>query len=276
MRIGVTGHRGKLGSELVRQGCEPLECDVTIPESVKAALEVVHPDVVIHCAAVGNNRVDEVETDTGWKHAWRVNVGGTANVRWMFSGYMISLSTSYVFDGRRGPYKESARVDPVNKYGWTKLAAEAAFLTEEPGTTVRTVGLYGGDRPDFAKQVVDALVTGSSVSAIQTVSFNPTYVPFLAADLIKLASMGKQNPPRVLNLAGGDILTRYEFALAVANVFGLDNERVIPVRKVDAWVAPRPARGGLRMDYARKLGFPIRPVMDGLMKFKDSYDTKRN
>ena len=269
MKIGVTGFRGKLGSSLVRMGCEPLDCDVTILDSVMGAIDMVRPDVIIHCAAKGNNKVDWCETADGEKVAYAVNARGTAHVRWSFSGPMILVSTSYIFDGKHGPYGEKVRgvPNPVNAYGFTKLAAECLFMDEGPGTIVRTVGLFGGNGDDFAKTIIAQLSAGDPVNALVNLSFNPTYVPYLAEWLVQLAKM--KNPPKVLNLAGSKVQSRYEFALAVAEVFGLDKKLVIPTRKVENWIAPRPRAAGLRIDLMKKLGFQLHDVIDGLTEMRE-------
>ena len=52
MTIYVTGGRGRLGSELVRLGCTPIECDITNLYQVKDALADTTPDdILIHTAA---------------------------------------------------------------------------------------------------------------------------------------------------------------------------------------------------------------------------------
>ena len=39
--IAVTGHKGKIGSELVKLGYEPLECDITNLDQVNDAIHSV-------------------------------------------------------------------------------------------------------------------------------------------------------------------------------------------------------------------------------------------
>lgn len=270
MKIAVTGYRGKLGGELVRQGCVPLDCDVTDPDSISVALGQVKPDTIIHCAAIGGNKVDWCETDEGQKESYRVNVRGTAYMRWGFPGPMILISTSYIFDGDSGPYDEKVRgvPYPVNNYGFSKLAAEAVFQEFTNGTIVRTVGLYGGDRDDFAKQIISRTTSGDTIYALRALSFNPTYAPHLATALIELAYM--KNPPRVVNVAGSDILSRYEFALQVAEVFNLDKSLILPTDKVDGWIAPRPRQAGLKLKLAKRLGLTLHGVMEGLTAMREA------
>ncbi|MCP4356803.1 MAG: sugar nucleotide-binding protein, partial [Chloroflexi bacterium] len=58
--IAVTGHRGRLGSELVKRGCVPLDADVTDFYELNQAILKIKPDAIIHSAA--QTDVDACET----------------------------------------------------------------------------------------------------------------------------------------------------------------------------------------------------------------------
>ena len=52
MKICVAGYEGRLGSALVLAGCDPLDCDITKPDTIKQALYNKSYDVLINCAAL--------------------------------------------------------------------------------------------------------------------------------------------------------------------------------------------------------------------------------
>jgi hypothetical protein len=84
---------------------------------------VHQPDVILHAAAITNNRA--VESNPG--AAENVNVEGTANLVKACEGTRIRfvyMSTDYVYKGDRGNYSETDAVDPFNLYASTKLAGE--------------------------------------------------------------------------------------------------------------------------------------------------------
>src|SRR5512139_2847081 len=123
MIIAVTGHKGRLGSELVRLGCTPLDCDITEYQSIELALHLVKPDVVINCAAYTN--VDACENSDEYLDALKVNTWGVEHLRDVFDGRLIHISSDYIFKGYSGPYDEkSLEFDPVNSYGYSKVGAE--------------------------------------------------------------------------------------------------------------------------------------------------------
>jgi dTDP-4-dehydrorhamnose reductase len=112
-KIAVTGHKGQIGRELIKRGYEPLDCDITNLDQVNESIHRVNPDVIIHCAAM----TDVEWCETHEKRAFAVNVNGTNNLLYDFTGTLIYLSTVHVFNGQKyWDYSEKSRPDPVNVY----------------------------------------------------------------------------------------------------------------------------------------------------------------
>ena len=147
MRVLVTGGSGRLGrelrTELPRLGVEAYfpargELDVTLPDTIQAALERYEPDVVVHAAAYTDVNGAETEKEL----CWRTNVGGTRNiVRALIGGRakLVHISTDYVFWGDRGGYAEEDPVGPPrNYYALSKLAAEEVARVYKDTLLIRT------------------------------------------------------------------------------------------------------------------------------------------
>ena len=123
--IAVTGHEGRIGSELVKRGYTPLDCDITDFEQVRDTVSKVNPDVIIHCAAITD--VGYCEPKKNQPEVFKVNVRGTATILENFDGTFIYLSTVHVFNGEKYfDYTEKHKPDPVNGYGYSKWAGEIA------------------------------------------------------------------------------------------------------------------------------------------------------
>jgi len=146
-KVLVTGGSGRLGRELrielPRLGLEAFfparaELDVTLPGTVRAALDRYEPDIVVHAAAYTDVKGAEEEKEL----CWRVNVGGTRNVVRALadSGVkLVYISTDYVFWGDEGGYVEEDPVGPVrNYYALSKLAAEEVARVYEDTLVIRT------------------------------------------------------------------------------------------------------------------------------------------
>lgn len=277
-RIAVTGAEGKLGFQLVKMGCTPMKCDITKLEDIKSTLSMIQPDVIINCAAKTN--VDKCETVSGWKEAIAVNLYGVEKLRNAFSGKLIHLSTDYIFDGKNGAYSESYKdKDPVNAYGQSKYGGEVVLLNPldetKPTCIVRTTGLFGGflQKPDVISMVIENLRAGKELNMTYQLMGNQTYVPFLAEALLKLAGMEWKH--KVIHIASEEVISRYDFGLMIANVYGLDKELIHPCKNKDIenWVAVRPTKAGLKTTLAKKLRLPIYTVLDGIKHYRD--DTRR-
>jgi len=132
VRIFITGHRGQLGTALQPQvaathqvlGGDQPEFDITNFDQVQAALTTLRPNLVIHCAALTDVDGAARQPDL----AYRVNGLGTQNVALACAQTDIPLlyvSSNEVFDGFRAePYREFDTVNPINAYGYSKLAGE--------------------------------------------------------------------------------------------------------------------------------------------------------
>ena len=247
MKVGVVGHTGRIGSELVALGCVPLLCDVLDFDETQAEIEKAKPNIIVNCS--GKADVNWVcASDTNYEAAFKLAVRGTANLQVKGIG-LIGLSSDHVFNGKRGKYRENDRPDPVNDYGLTKIALEALMLTWG-GKVVRLSTCFGSD----------LIIPPTSPTFI---SRSYAHYKHIAEGLFYIAQ-NYEKMPEIIHLAGTETLSMYEFHLAVATTMDADKSRVIPRKKEEAGFAPRPRKGGLNVSLARRLGVPLYSAYDGL------------
>ena len=122
MIIFVTGANGQLGHDVLRElakrgytgvgsdrtvACnreteqEYRQLDITDKAAVKAVLQDISPEAVIHCAAWTN--VDAAEEESSRALVRAVNAGGAQNMAdaaKVVDAKLLYLSTDYVFDGQ--------------------------------------------------------------------------------------------------------------------------------------------------------------------------------
>ena len=123
-----------------------------------------------------------------------LNIIGTCNIVIACKKLNIKLiyfSTSYVYPGNKGNYKETDPVLPVNKYAWSKLGGEAAVQMYENSLIIRACMT---EKPFIHDK------------ALADVYLNFIFQEKIAKTLPKL--LKKKG---VLNV-GGPIQTVYEFA----------------------------------------------------------------
>ncbi len=268
LKIAVTGAKGRLGSELVRRGCVPVEADITYPFALAGALEAIKPDVVINCAA--KTDVDACE-GKDMVAAARVNAQGVKILSDVFARKIVQISTDFVFDGRHGPYDEDAQPCPINLYGWSKLGGELALINSrnEPGyLIVRTTWLFDAASSNPATVFARELARGNTIFASPFMLTTPTYVPHLAAGILAAVEQGVSG---ILNLAGSRLVSRFEFAYWVANAMGACANQVQPGGPYG--VTPRPEKAGLRVGKARALGLPIGDPLEGIQEVIHALET---
>jgi len=125
-----------------------LKLDITSAGDVKLFLSKYSPQVVFHCANLAGG-VDFCEHNP--KLAVAFHLDATRQVAGCSSSagaVFVFLSTDYVFDGGKGPYKEDDKPNPLNLYGKLKLDAENWIRDDlSKFLIVRTTNVYGWD-PD--------------------------------------------------------------------------------------------------------------------------------
>jgi dTDP-4-dehydrorhamnose reductase len=269
MKIGITGHEGVVGSELVRRGYGvPIACDITDDDWVRRELGYVRPDVIIHCAAMTN--VGECQTDM--ERAMEVNVRGTSNLMNNFpKGLFIYLSTDHVFEGKRKAifgwtgYTERHKPSPVNWYGWTKHGGEAIAQTGTCKTIiVRTSKLF---TDEMLESDVPALKNNETREFTNLIHRSFLYLPHFIEGLMNVVNRHEEMP-NIINVSGKDIWSYYRFWYILATIFGFDTDLVIK-RDYEIDDYPRPFKGGLNIRIAQKLGIPTYSATDGLKEIRD-------
>ena len=179
MRILLTGGSGLLGSELKRLDADLVsptreELDVGDASGVASYVATLAPDVILHAAAVTNNR--DIEASPG--DALDVNIQGTVNIAKACLGTrtrLVFLSTDYVYRGDRGNYSESDELLPSNLYAWTKLAGEAAVRAVANHLIVRTS--FGASEFDYPAAFTDKWSSKEYVDVVASEILNAARSP---------------------------------------------------------------------------------------------------
>ncbi len=290
MKVLITGCHGLLGQRLVKYTPAGFQvvatdispdhqfieknkyrsCDLTDRDALIALIDEVQPNKIINAAAYTNVDGAEKERDL----CWLVNVIAMENLVFAARRVRASIyhiSTDYVFDGTKGPYKETDTPSPLGFYGQSKLAAEQVLKGSPLNFTIaRTMVLYGvseNNRPDFVGWMIKKLRRGDAVHIVTDQIGNTTFSDDLARALWELVRTQYHG---VVNVAGREIVSRYDFALKIAEIFDLDASLIKPITSSALKQrAPRPLKSGLIVDKAiNTLGLELSDVEEGLRKYK--------
>jgi len=283
MKVLITGSSGLLGRKLTSycrkhfrvvptfatiKNCEDaVKMDIRLTDKVEGILKTIKPDVIFHTAAMTN--VDACEVNR--KMAWLINVVGTKNLAEVAEGIdckFVYLSTDYVFDGKKGMYKEADEPSPVNYYAKTKLEGEKVVERIcRNYIIVRSSVLYGWHptKKSFATWLINKLRSGSPVNIITDQFNSPTLTDDLAEMTVELV---KRNQNGIFHCAGSERISRYEFAMKIAYVFGLDKGLIKKTTSDKLnWKASRPMDSSLDVSKISKIKKPLN-IYDGLYKLK--------
>lgn len=147
-RLLVIGRGGQVARALAEAAPEATvlgreALDLEAPETIGPAIAAHAPGLVINAAAY--TAVDRAEEER--ERAFAVNAGAVGRIAGACAASgaaLLHLSTDYVYPGTKpGPHVETDPTDPVNAYGASKLAGEAAALAACPRTTIlRTSWVY--------------------------------------------------------------------------------------------------------------------------------------
>jgi len=241
--------------------------DLSQPESIQRLLAELRPTVIVHAGAF--THVDRAESQRA--EAWDVNVAATESLARFCQtegSRFIFVSTDYVFDGQEGKYSEESPINPRGVYAVTKAAGELATqAATENHLIVRTAVPYGPwplPKKDFVRWLRGELTERRRVRIVTDQISNPTWVPDLARMLLTLIQL-HQEERGTLHLAGTDSLSRFDFAMQIADAFGLDASLIEPIATIELrQAAPRPLNASLNVNRAKALGLEPLGVGDPL------------
>jgi dTDP-4-dehydrorhamnose reductase len=279
MRILVTGSSGLLGSKVVDKLSKIYEViptyatkkiyensvklDICFPNEVKEIFNKYKPDITIHAAAITNVDACEIDKET----AWLTNAIGTKNIAEAckeFNSKLIYISTDYIFDGEKGMYKEDDKPNPINYYGLTKLQGEN-FVKEicKDWLILRPSTLYGKHdfKKCFATWVIEELKQNKKLKIATDQFTSPTLTDDLVEIILKLIEKDEKG---IFHASGRERISRYEFAMKIAEVFNLDKNLIQPVKMCDLeWKAKRPKDSSLDVTKISKIKKPLN-IQEGL------------
>jgi len=248
-------------------GVDACRVDLSSAADVAAAFDRIRPDVVLHAAGLTDVERCEREPDL----ARRVNVGMTATVAAAARtarARLVHVSSDHLFDGTRANVTEETPTSPLNTYGRTKRDAEQAVVAACPGALIVRTNFYGwgtAQRSSFSDWILHGLRAGAALTMFSDVYFTPILVNDAIDVVWELLNRGTQG---IVHVGGAERISKHDFALQLADTFGLPHSHVTPlsIRDFD-FQAIRPRDMSLSTAKAERLiGHAMPRVRDGLEK----------
>jgi dTDP-4-dehydrorhamnose reductase len=246
--------------------------DITNEENLKKELLKIQPDAIINTAAM--TQVDDCEI-----HKEACDVLNIEVVKWLkeiaeiINCHVIQLSTDFIFDGKKGYYKETDEPNPLSYYGISKVKSEEILLNSKIDFTIlRTILVYGKvydmSRTNIVLWVREMLEKGKEITIVDDQFRMPTYVEDLAMSC-KLAI--DKNATGIYHISSTKLMSVFEIAQKIADVFELDKNLIKPISSSTLnQRARRPAKTGFNLlKTTSELGLKVHSFEEDLQRFKE-------
>ncbi len=247
------------------RGARCVAIDLESPATLTTELEPLRPDLVVHTAGLAS--VDQCEQQPD--RAMHLNAALASNVASacrQLNIKLIHISTDHLFVGHKALNTENDPPSPLNVYARTKLRAEQWVTRENPGAIIVRTNFFGWGhhyRQSLSDWILASLRNGRTISMFDDVHFTPLLADQLAQTVHLLA---ERNVAGIYHVAADERLSKYDFALRLARVFGVP-EALIQRAKMAASVSrvPRPLDMSLDNSKTRQcLGISLGGVDDSL------------
>ena len=248
MNILITGCNGQLGNELqllepshpnhIFYNTDVAELDITNQQAIETFIDTNHIEGIVNCAAY--TAVDKAEDNE--ELCTLLNAEAPAYLAAAIGrrkGWMIQISTDYVFDGtQHTPYTEEADTCPNSVYGKTKLVGELnvqKFCAQS--MIIRTAWLYSTFGNNFVKTMIRLGKEKPELGVIFDQIGTPTYARDLAVAIFAAIEQGIV--PGVYHFSNEGVISWYDFTKAIHRIAGITTCHVRPLHTSEY---PTPAK----------------------------------
>jgi dTDP-4-dehydrorhamnose reductase len=249
-----------------------MKLDIRKIDSISNCISEFEPDMIINCAA--NVNVDFLENNS--ELAFSINADGAKNVAITARKKgirLVHISTDGVFDGQQGMYSENDLPKPINIYGKSKLLGEKFIQENMENYIILRTNFYGINQTKVGllNWIIEKLSKKQRIVGFDNIIFNPLDVSELSKLIIQI---GQSNSTGIMHLSSDDVISKYEFAKKVADIFNLNKNLITKGTSHDIdLIAPRPQNTSLSNKKLQKTLNPkIRSLEQCLITIKNSFE----
>ena len=242
MNILITGCNGQLGNEMqllekenpqhTYFNTDVAELDITDQQAIERFVDEHSIDGIVNCAAY--TAVDKAEANETLCQLLNAEAPAyLAHAVGRRGGWMIQISTDYVFDGtKHTPYVEDDETCPNSVYGRTKLVGElnVGKLCER-SMIIRTAWLYSTFGNNFVKTMIRLGNEKPELGVIFDQIGTPTYAHDLARVIMTAIEQGIR--PGIYHFSNEGVTSWYDFTKAIHRLAGITTCRVRPLHTAE-------------------------------------------
>lgn len=242
MNILITGCNGQLGNEMqllekenpqhTYYNTDVAELDITDQQAIEQFVDEHQIDGIVNCAAY--TAVDKAEDNETLCQLLNAEAPAyLAHAMGRRGGWMIQISTDYVFDGtKHTPYVEDDDTCPNSVYGRTKLVGELNVQKLcERSMIIRTAWLYSTFGNNFVKTMLRLGREKAELGVIFDQIGTPTYARDLARVIMTAINQGIR--PGIYHFSNEGVTSWYDFTKAIHRLKGITTCRVRPLHTAE-------------------------------------------
>ena len=208
------------------------ELDITDQQAIIQFVYDNNIDGIVNCAAY--TAVDKAEDNEGLCQLLNAEAPAyLAHAIGQRGGWMIQVSTDYVFDGtNHTPYTEVEDTCPNSVYGKTKLVGELNVQKLCPQSMIiRTAWLYSTFGNNFVKTMIRLGREKTELGVIFDQIGTPTYARDLAVAI--MVAVNKGIVPGIYHFSNEGVISWYDFAKAIHRLAGITTCHVRPLHTAE-------------------------------------------
>lgn len=250
---------------------DKFKVDIRNIDSIKKCILQLKPETIINCAA--NVDLDFLEKNE--KQAIAINAIGAKNLALVANQNdirLIHISTDGIFDGKKGNYSEEDVPNPVNVYGKSKLMGEQLIQENSKNYVILRTNFYGYNEQGkhLLNWVLTTLKQKKQLIGFDDILFTPLEISNLC---MMIRDITMKNIHGIIHLASDKTISKYQFAIEVANVFQLDKNLIKRGSVEDLkLIAKRPKNTSLSNKKVKKfVSLHITPLNESLIKIRNSF-----
>jgi dTDP-4-dehydrorhamnose reductase len=245
MRIIITGGSGLLGincaialrddheilllsysKSVVLRQVESMKVSLDNKDQLSQVVKDWGAQVIIHAAGITN--VDYCEKYPDKAYETNVNlVKNVSEIALINNLKLVYISSDHLFDGGSPLYSEIDTPNPLNVYAKSKLMGEEAAKSVNKNCLIIRTNFFGWGskaKMSFSDWVINSLRSGIEVNGYKDIFHTPIFLNHLSYAIVELI---KNDQKGVFNVVGNSRISKYDFIILIAEIFGLDTSMVV-------------------------------------------------
>ena len=191
-------------------------------------LKKIKADILINC--IGLTSVEKCESQQEQAYFTNVKLAKNIAIACRSSSVkMVHISTDHLYDGKAAFKNENESKNPINVYAETKSKGEDVVLKFNKDSIIIRTNFFGWGptyKPSFSDKILKSLENREEIMLFTDVYYNPVSILTLKNIILQIV---KKNISGIINVSSSERITKYQFGLRLAEIFGYEKNLIKPI-----------------------------------------------